>query len=177
MKNQYRITILALLWLLAFLAVPITTLFAEEKESDIKLITFDRKEKRVRQSVSEAFQDIIYSPTILSQEGYMEIDLEPNEIITKENCFVAIYFGKQGFKTEFTAYPFEVVDGKRVIVTEASVVMGVRLVLEGVVKELNYRYEVANGRYAGLSEFEMLKSKEMKMIRIRQTVSVNARHR
>jgi len=143
------------------------------KDGILELITLERKELRVREEITSAFQDIIYSPTIVSQEGYMEIDLEPNEIITKENCFVAIYFGKKGTKTIFNATPYEYINGQRVVVTERSVVLGTKLILEGVVKDLNYRYEIANGRYAGFSDFEILKSKTMSTVMIRPMKSID----
>jgi len=167
MKSLNRITILSSLLLGILIATP-TISFAKAKPREttivdgvMELITLERKEDRLRQAIASAFRDIIYSPTIVSQKGYMEIDLEPNEIITKENCFVAIYFGKKGTKTIFNATAFEIINGQRIKVTDRSVMLGTQLILEGVVKELDYRYEIANGRYAGLSEFEILKSKTL----------------
>ena len=107
----------------------------------------------------------------------MEINLEPNGIITNRKSLLVIYFSTNDLKTALKAFAFEIIDGQRVQVTEKSTLLGTQLILEGVVKELNYHYEIANDVYV-LNDFDILKNKlPVNAIKIEREIRIKNRRR
>ena len=128
--------------LLICVTIPVT---ANEKQKGIlKVSTWECNETEVRELITEAFWDIIESPTTISMEGYMEVMLKDNQIITNELCYAAIYFELSGEKLSITAIPFKYIGSERVQINVKSVNRGIFAIIEGVGKALDYPYEMKN---------------------------------
>ena len=110
----------------------------------LRVSTWERDEAEVRALLAEAFMDIIDSPTIVSMNGYLEIELLRNKFITNKTCYAAIYLQQTDDKLMISAIPFTYVGNKRIMISDYSVHRGVFLIVEGVGKALDYPYEMRN---------------------------------
>lgn len=95
----------------------------------------------VREAVRGGFEDIVGSPTLVSEGAYMQILLEANGFITLQEHLCDIIFQETVDGLKIIAIPYDQVGGQKVEVMDFTTRKGVYMMIEGAAEELNYEAE------------------------------------
>ena len=175
MKLRRTHRLIPLLALLLSLNIQLSAAGEIEDTNYFRIETLDKKEKRVMEAVKDGFADIFGSRTVTQIDGYLELDMGLNDIASTGKSYVAVYFERLKGRTWITAYPFTYLNNARVSIDDERINRGIKLLIDGVVKQLNYPYEMSNHRYAGFNEFKNLEEVAGGPLQIRTIESIYTR--